>query len=222
MEQKKNGRWVILSGGPIKAYADIRAQLREGDTIVCADAGLRHAQAMGLHPHLVLGDFDSYAGELPADAECLRLPAHKDDTDTHFAVREGLRRGYDSFLFCGALGGRPDHSFANLCTLKAVDEAGAQGKILTDGGYITILTDGALTLDRIEGAYVSIFPFGGDAEGVTLEGFAYPLADYHMRVSLPIGVSNEQVADKARVRVRKGTLLVMVTVEAKVQDGPGP
>ncbi|HIZ83549.1 MAG TPA: thiamine diphosphokinase [Firmicutes bacterium] len=216
MEQKKTGRWVILSGGPIKRYADIRAQLREEDTIVCADAGLRHAEAMGIRPHLVLGDFDSYAGQLPADAECLRLPAHKDDTDTHFAFREGLRRGYDSFLFCGAMGGRPDHSFANLCTLKAVDEAGARGKILTDGGYITILTDGVLTLDKVEGAYVSLFPFGGDAEGVTLEGFAYPLNDYHMRVSVPIGVSNEQAADKARIFVRKGALLVMVTVEAKV------
>lgn len=114
------------------------------------------------------------------------------------------------------MGGRPDHSFANLCTLKAVDEAGARGKILTDGGYITILTDGVLTLDKVEGAYVSLFPFGGDAEGVTLEGFAYPLNDYHMRVSVPIGVSNEQAADKARIFVRKGALLVMVTVEAKV------
>lgn len=107
MEQKKTGRWVILSGGPIKRYADIRAQLREEDTIVCADAGLRHAEAMGIRPHLVLGDFDSYAGQLPADAECLRLPAHKDDTDTHLPSGRGCAGAMIPFFSAGLWAGGP-------------------------------------------------------------------------------------------------------------------
>ena len=217
MEDRQSGRWVIFCGGPIGRYEDVRQALAPGDRIVCADRGLRHAEVLGLRPDLVLGDFDSYEGSLPTDVECLRLPAHKDDTDTHFAVGEGLRRGYKDFLLRGAMGGRPDHSFSNLCSLKAIDEAGGRGKILTDGGFITLITDGCLELQRVEGAYVSIFPFGGDAEGVTLEGFQYPLTNYHMCTSIPIGVSNEQAAEVSRVYVKKGTLLVMVTVEARLK-----
>lgn len=214
MDKKPAGRWVVFSGGPVKRYERLRAELRADDFIVCADSGLRHAQALGIRPHLVLGDFDSYRDALPAGVPCMRLPAHKDDTDTHFAVGEGLRRGYAEFLICGGMGGRPDHSFSNLCSLKAVDEAGKKAKLLTDGGFITLITDGTLALEKVEGAYVSIFPFGGDAQGVTLTGFAYPLTDYYMRMSVPIGVSNEQVDDVTYVRVRRGTLLVMVTVES--------
>lgn len=213
MEEKNQGRWVIFAGGEVKNYDGIQRELRREDTIVCADAGLLHAQKLGIVPHIVLGDFDSYKGALPTEAEKLLLPSHKDDTDTHYAVREGLRRGFRDIMLCGALGGRPDHSFSNLCSLKAIDEAGGKGKILTDGGYITLVSDGAMELARVADAYVSIFPFGGDAVGVTLTGFAYPLTDYHMRTAVPIGVSNEQTDPVARVEVKKGTLLVMVTVE---------
>ena len=217
MEDMQKSRWVIFCGGPIGRYEDVRRALKPEDCLVCADAGLRHAEKLGLRPDLVLGDFDSYGAAPPAGVECLRLPAHKDDTDTHFAVGEGLRRGFQDFLLCGAMGGRPDHSFSNLCSLKAVDEAGGRGKILTDGGFITLITDGCLELQRVEGAYVSILPFGSDAEGVTLEGFQYPLTNYYMRTAVPIGVSNEQTDETARIRVRKGTLLVMVTVESRLQ-----
>ena len=218
MDNKSKSRWVIFCGGPIGRYADVRRALMSEDYIVCADSGLRHAERLGLHPDLLLGDFDSYTGGLPAGVECIRLSASKDFTDTHCAIEEGLRRGFQDFLLCGALGGRPDHGFANLCSLKAIDEAGGRGKILTDGGFITLVTDGCLELTREEGAYVSIFPFGSDAQGVTLEGFQYPLTDYHMRTAVPIGVSNEQAAPVSRVRVKKGTLLVMVTVESRLHQ----
>lgn len=216
MDAKTYGRWVVFAGGPIHNYDAVRRELRENDCMVCADSGLRHAQRLGLRPHLLLGDFDSYKGELPAGVEKISLPSHKDDTDTHFAVMEGMRRGFRDFLLCGALGGRPDHSFSNLCSLKAIDEAGCNGKLLTDGGFMVLLSDGALELQKTEGAYVSIFPFGGDALGVTLTGFLYPLTDYHMRTAAPIGVSNEQVDPTACIRVKKGTLLIMVTVEEQL------
>ena len=53
---------------------------------------------------------------------------------------------------------------------------------------------------------------------MTLEGFQYPLTDYYMRTAVPIGVSNEQAAPVSRVRVKKGTLLVMVTVESRLHQ----
>ena len=50
---------------------------------------------------------------------------------------------------------------------------------------------------------------GPDAEGVTLEGLYYPLKDARLTCGFPLGVSNHFTGGSARVRVKKGSLLVL-------------
>lgn len=192
-------------------YESLRQNVFPDDFVICADSGLYHARSAGIPPSLLVGDFDSYQEELPAGTEVIRLSAHKDETDTHFAVCEGLRRGFREFLLYGAFGSRPDHSFSNLCSLKHLTESGATGRIFTESGWITMLTGGSLTLARIPGTYVSVFPFGGNAEGVTLTGFVYGLHEVVLEMGNPIGVSNEFAEDTAVITVQRGTLMIMVT-----------
>ena len=45
---------------------------------------------MGLIPHLALGDFDSYRGDIAKECEVLRYPVEKNDTDTMLAVKEAI------------------------------------------------------------------------------------------------------------------------------------
>lgn len=50
-----------------------------------------------MKPGLIVGDFDSH--ENPhLDVETIVLPCEKDDTDTVFAVKEAMKRGYTDFL----------------------------------------------------------------------------------------------------------------------------
>ena len=85
--------------------------------VIAADGGLRHLEDQGLRPDLIVGDFDSL-GRAPQGDNVLRHPVEKDDTDMLLAVRMGLDRGYGTFVLYGGLGGRLDHTLANLQTLN--------------------------------------------------------------------------------------------------------
>ena len=81
---------------------------------------------------------------------------------------------------------------------------GAQG--LTGGA------DGALFADFVVSstAYVSLFPMGGAAHGVTLRGFAYPCENLTLAPDNTLAVSNAFLPDTAaELTVRDGTVLVI-------------
>ena len=97
--------------------------------VIAADGGLRHLEAQGLTADLIVGDFDSL-GRVPEGDNILRHPVEKDDTDMLLAVRTGLDRGYRVFVLYGGLGGRLDHTYANLQVLNFLASRGASGGLL--------------------------------------------------------------------------------------------
>ncbi len=109
----------------------IKNLVRQEDYLICADSGYRHCVQLGFSPQLVLGDFDSYAGVVQSDCELLRYPIEKDDTDTMLAVKQALQRGYERLLLVGMLGGRLDHTLANIQTLVYAVEHGRQHRSST-------------------------------------------------------------------------------------------
>ena len=83
------------------------------DFLIAADKGYEALEAYGVPPNLVVGDFDSL-GRRPNHPNVVQLPAAKDDTDMVYAQREGLDRGYRRFVLLGGVGGRLEHTLANL------------------------------------------------------------------------------------------------------------
>ena len=90
-------RCVIVGGADIGRYDRIRACLQADDFYICCDSGLKHREGLGIAPDLIVGDFDSYENPYLA-AETMVLPCEKDDTDTVFAVKAALKRGFQDFL----------------------------------------------------------------------------------------------------------------------------
>ena len=97
-------RCVVIGGAEIKNYERINRTLRDDDFAVFCDSGLRHRPFLHVVPGLIVGDFDSHPRPV-TDVETIVLPREKDDTDTVFAVKEAVRRGFRDFLLIGALGG---------------------------------------------------------------------------------------------------------------------
>lgn len=202
-------RCVILGAGPIRDDQACRSFLLEDDYILCADGGYAHARRMGVRPDLLIGDFDSIS--IPKDAGCeiLSYPPEKDDTDMLLALKCGLARGYCNFLILGGLGGRLDHTVANFTVLAYALTHSARAVLRDEKNAAILLRDAALRLPACPGFKMSVFPYGGGAQGVTLRGVKYPLADYNMEPYCTLGVSNELLPGGGEVSVKSGTLLLL-------------
>ena len=203
-------RCVIVGGGECKSPPYVREWLQPTDFIIAADRGLLHLQAMGIDPHLLVGDFDSYSGQPPGELECVALPKEKDDTDMLYAARLGLERGYEKFLLLGGMGGRLDHTMANLSVLCFLKRQGCHGLLADQGCVAQMVCKEEIKLERTGALpYMSVFAFDGAADGVTLRGVKYPLEEARLTGDYPIGCSNEIVDEFAYVRVKQGMALVM-------------
>ena len=183
----------------------------ENALVIAADGGLRHTQALGIAPDVVLGDFDSL-GYVPQNATV--FPVEKDDTDAMLAVRHGLARNCRDFLIYGGLEGkRLDHTVANLQTLQFLADRGAKGWLIGKDQVVTVVRNGGLSFLPGANGILSLFCMGADARGVTLEGFQYPLTDGDLSAGFPLGVSNHFTGAPGRISVREGSLLVILSRE---------
>ena len=189
------------------AFEALAAPIEQGDIVIAADGGLRHAEKLGITPDVILGDFDSL-GYVPTDAQL--FPVEKDDTDAMLAVRQGLKLGHDRFVLYGGLEGpRLDHTIANLQTLQFLADNGAVGYLVGENQVVTTVTNGRLTFPPESEGTVSVFCMGLPATGVTLKGLKYPLAEGTLTPGFPLGVSNSFTGQAAAIEVKNGTLLVI-------------
>ena len=204
-------RCVIIGGASIGDYDAVCRWLRPDDYVIYCDCGLRHMDGLGVEPDLIVGDFDSYSNP-EYDTETIVLPCEKDDTDTVFAVKEALRRGFEDFLLIGVVGERLDHTLGNVSILLMLDSTGKKGTIIDDYSEIEIVSDRCEKPCIIDDSYVyfSLINISGTARGVTIRGAKYPLENAEITCEYQYGVSNEVLpGSTAEVSVGEGRLLLV-------------
>lgn len=205
-------RAVVLAAGQIADYARVQPYLGTPDLIICADGGIAHAAALGLVPHLLLGDFDSADATAVAQAEASgvpiqRVPVEKDQTDTHLAMEEAVRRGAREILLLGGTGDRLDHTYSNLLLLTGIR---ATVTVVDARNVVRLLRPGGrLTVTGTPGDYISLLPLTPEARGVVIEGVHWPLENATLRWGESLGVSNRLLETEAFVAVREGYVLVI-------------
>lgn len=201
-------RCVIVGGAEIKHYALIREKLCADDYVIICDSGLKHLEQLQVQPSLIVGDFDSH--ENPhLDVETIVLPCEKDDTDTVYAVKEAIKRGFDDFLLIGVVGGRLDHTLGNVSILLYLDSIGKRGCIIDDYSEMELVADQPVSVDG-RYSFFSLLNITGCAKGITITGAKYPLADAEITCEYQYGVSNEVLPGKtATVAVKCGKLLLI-------------
>ena len=160
-----------------------------------------------MRPDLLVGDFDSYRGEIPQDIPRLSLPVEKDDTDTMAAVRWAVAQGFTELALYCALGGRLDHLLGNLQCAAFAAEHGLRVHIYDEQAKLLVLSGGEAVLPRREGWSLSLLSLSDRCEGVSIRGTKYQLENTVITNRFPIGVSNEWEQD-AHIRVESGVLLI--------------
>ena len=201
-------RCVIIGGGDINNVSDIKKHLSEKDFYIFCDSGLYHMEKLGVSPNLIVGDFDSH--EKPeTEVETIVLPREKDDTDTVFAVKEGIKRGFCDFLLLGVCGGRLDHTLGNVSLLLMLHSKGLTGKIVDDFSEIEILDSETKYIDN-SFPYFSLLNIDGTCRGVFEKNAKFPLEDAEITAEYQYGISNEVLPGKvAEINVTEGRALLI-------------
>lgn len=201
-------RCVIVGGADIGNYEYVREMLSENDYIVFCDSGLKHMGRLSVKPSLIVGDFDSHDNP-QMDVETIVLPCEKDDTDTVYAVKEAVRRGFDAFLLIGVVGGRLDHTLGNVSILLYLDSIGCKGTIVDDYSEMEIVSASPVRIsDRY--SFFSLLNITGCAKGIAIQNAKYPLDGAEITCEYQYGISNEVVPGKtAVVSVQEGRLLLI-------------
>ena len=196
----------IVGAGDL-AEGDLAFEKAAGDLVIAADAGYIPLFAAGKRPDVIVGDFDS-AAKPDFDGEIITLPVVKDDTDVGFALKEGLRRGYASFVILGGLGGeRVSHSLANIQLLSYARSHGGSA-VLKRGGTRVFIIDGAFEFGADEAGSLSLFALSDSAE-VAVSGTKYDSESVTLSRAFPLGVSNAFAGTGGRVAVRSGEVLAV-------------
>ena len=180
-ENQQFQRALIFCNGEFSA--DSVPEVKADDLVICADAGLVHALALGIKPHVVLGDFDSLSEDLrqrlrekdPALGEVHEYPVEKDKTDGQIAVEYAADQGIREIWLLGGLGGRLDHALGNILLGSAGGFDGTM-KVLGRGESAAVLRGpGKLEISGGKGDYVSLIPLTETCCGVTTAELYYPL-----------------------------------------------
>ena len=200
-------RCVIVGGADINNYEYIKSCLRNDDFIVFCDSGLKHLESLQVKPGPIVGDFDSHDNP-QLDVETIVLPCEKDDTDTVFAVKGALKRGFDDFLLIGVVGARLDHSLGNVSILLYLNSLGKKGCIIDDYSEMEIVCDKPVYIEN-SFKFFSLLNIFGTAKGITIKNAKYPLIDGEITCEYQYGISNEVVGQTAEVSIKKGKLLLI-------------
>jgi len=186
---------------------NILRQKNEEDYIIAVDDAVFFLIGEKIKFDYAIGDFDSnnslsYVKSLK---NVIILPEEKDQTDTEAAIELAAKLKVKETVLLGGIGGeRIEHTLANITLIKKYPNL----RILNDQSEIFSLSEGNHTV-KFDG-YVNIF--AEENSTISLEGFKYPLKDYHLKPEQVIGISNEITANFGQISVKKGRILVILTI----------
>ena len=175
------------------------------DFVIVVDGGYAYIKDL-CRIDLAVGDFDSL-GYIPEGIATLRHDPIKDYTDTYLAFEEAYKRGYDDFVVYGALGGRLDHTLANLQCAYAFAQKGVRVKLVGKDCSVEVF-NGKRTVSGVKGQTFSLFAFD-KAAGVYIKGGKYPLVDATLVNTFPLGVSNEFLDATCEIEINGYALLIV-------------
>lgn len=172
--------------------------------IVGVDQGALLLLQNNMHIDLAIGDFDSVTDEefeqiKKVAVETKKYRTRKDYTDLYLAIEEILEMSYRKIIIYGGMGGRFDHSYANLSLLRL-----GSISIVTEDAVMYALQPGTHKIKN-KHKYISFFALE-DIFDLTIRDFLYEKRNFELFVDDPLCISNEK---EGVVSFSEGLLLVI-------------
>lgn len=213
MIKTKKHRVGIVVNGELPGIERLRELWRSVDVVMSTDGAANGLVGTGCVPHIVIGDLDSIEPPVRESLEPISeiIPVScQESTDLEKAVRLALERGAKEIVVTGSGGGRLDHALTNMAVLSRFCRE-IPIRLIEPSGYgVLLAADGSETMLDFTGAVgriVSLIPLGS-VEQVYTEGLRYPLLGEPLVWGEREGQSNEAVAERIVVSIRRGVLFV--------------
>ena len=204
----------IYTGGAIRKD-NITEHPKADDICIAADSGYHNAKALGERIDILIGDFDSVTdipyGEV---SDVRQVPSEKDLTDTQIALEIALDSGADEVIIVGGLGGRLDHTLANLGILEDMFERHIHGYATDGQNRVHFIRSTSTLIARSAYKYISILPADAQVKGVSMEGGKYPLKNKTLyRRAGGMTTSNEIEKNVVLISVKKGSIYIIESMD---------
>ena len=183
--------------------------------VICADGGLNKAESLNIVPNIIIGDFDSVNQKtlkryIDKNIEIIKYSSEKNYTDMELAIDYAVEKGFKDIILIGASGTRLDHTAANIILIEKYYKQAINIKIIDNNNLIQIVANN-MTIPFRENYYVSIIPLSERIEGLTLEGFKYPLDNVIVERGSTLCISNEICENSGVIKLNKGSALVFIS-----------
>src|SRR5215212_7545312 len=203
-------RIIIFANGELPDLNKARALIQQGDYIICADGGTRHALALNLKLDLIIGDMDSTEREQlqhlkDGEVSIELFPQDKNETDLELAIHRAIRLNPKQIIIVAALGGRLDQTLANI-TLLTQPQLSAFDVRLDDGVEEIFLCRDQVQVHGRGGDIVSLIPWGEAASEVQTMNLKWPLRKETLYPDKTRGISNEMLGESASISIGSGSL----------------
>lgn len=188
---------------------DERIKPLPGDYVIACDKGYKYLTEQNIKPDCSLGDFDSLC-DIPNEENLFVYPSEKNDTDMKLALNHAIEKGYEKFYIFGSLGGRLDHTLANIQMLLFLAKKNFSAYLIGEGTKVTAIHNSVFKFTGKENGYFSVFAIGSDAQKVTVKNAKYNIKNQKIFCDDSLGVSNEFLPGKsAEISVINGSLCIV-------------
>ena len=202
---------LLINGGPSpeKRVIDYLPKI---DIVLAVDSGFDNAISLGITPDVLIGDLDSIStrGLDSAERQSIELvtyPEDKDKSDLELAILHASKT-CSSVTIVDSGGGRIDHLCGVFSAMTSDEASILSCEAFVGSSFIKVVRDHQL-VKPLASKLISIFPFGGEAEGVSLSGFRWNLNNDTLKPGSTRGLSNEIIESHGDVSVQKGILLTI-------------
>lgn len=204
---------VIFVNGDTADYSRILTHIDKDTLLIGCDGGTQHMLALGLIPHVVVGDFDSLSPKVQkalerTHIELIRYPEEKSHTDSELCVMLAQERGCRTVILTGVRGSHTDHMMGNFLLLANKEFAALSMKIVEGDEEIVLVREHA----RITGKkddMISLLPVGVPVKGVVTRGLLYPLKNETLVLGSTRSLRNCMTGKRADITLQKGAVIMV-------------
>ena len=205
----------LLTKAELERFTKLIKPRKVIDIIAC-DGASDFLLKEKITPDAVIGDMDSASAATIRTLTAAGVPfikqAAQDKNDLEKALDYALSEKYTEINVIGFTGKRFDHSLNNLSILLRYSKRSLL-KMYDDKFRYYFVRD-KIELTCAVGAAVSLIPLS-KASGVKTSGLKYPLNKEALKLGKREGALNEAVSESICIKLKKGVLLVCVSVKVK-------